>query len=210
MDYMTSGNHQQLGSEGTSSSESASNQPFEVLAESEILDMRARFTSPMIFATKVLTRIFTKDQLVGHNLSTKSLVKSGSKPASKQQQQQPTLDEDRINYIKSLVEKYYINSPASGSSSSSSAVPSTRSGGSKKNLDDVWISCRKAINRVIRNFEIKESKLIKSIETEMVDDEEQDDDETEEEETPQQPEQKNNVVNTRPNTRASRYRAARS
>lgn len=53
------------------------------------------------------------------------------------------LDEDRINYIQWLVNTYfnYFN---------------------EEKQEAVWKSCRKAINRVIRNIEIKESKLIKS------------------------------------------------
>ena len=88
----------------------------------------------MIFATKVLLKVFKKEELVGHNVSGNTYHKN-----TKNKQ---ALDEDRINYIKYLVDKYYPN----------------------KKKEMIWKSCRKAINRVIRNFEIKESKLIKSIE----------------------------------------------
>ncbi len=82
---------------------------------------------------------------MGHNASSKIYA---AKNSNKNKQ---ALDEDRMNCIKQLVDKYYMNGRGGGV-------------GSTKNLDDVWMSCRKAINRVIRNFEIKESKLIKSIE----------------------------------------------
>ena len=89
----------------------------------------------MIFSTKLLLRVFSKEELVGHNVSGKTFHKNLRNKVA--------LDEERINYIKWLVEKYYDS----------------------KSNENVWKSCRKAINRVIRNFEIKESKLIKSIET---------------------------------------------
>lgn len=94
----------------------------------------------MIFATKVLLKVFTKEELVGHNVSGKTYHKNAKNKQA--------LDEERIIYIKYLVEKYYPN----------------------KKKDMIWKSCRKAINRVIRNFEIKESKLIKSIEEDNLND----------------------------------------
>ena len=94
----------------------------------------------MIFATKVLLKIFSKQELIGHNVSGKTFHRNlGSKEP---------LDENRINYIKWLVENYFINNTKS---------------------DSIWKSCRKAINRVIRNHEIKESKLIKSLDEEEMD-----------------------------------------
>jgi hypothetical protein len=87
----------------------------------------------MIFATKVLLKIFSKEELLGHNVSGKTFHKN-------LKNKQP-LDEKRIMYIKWLIEKYFES----------------------KKKEQVWKSCRKAINRVIRNFEIKESKLIKTI-----------------------------------------------
>ena len=88
----------------------------------------------MIFATKVLLKIFSKEELLGHNVSGKTF--------HKHQRSKDPLDENKINYIKWLVENYFANNNKS---------------------ESVWKSCRKAINRVIRNFEIKESKLIKSL-----------------------------------------------
>jgi transposase len=116
----------------------------EILNESEILQLKSLYCSPMIFATKVLLKIYTKDELLGHNISGKTFHKN--------LKTKEPLDETRINYIKWLIENYFTN-----------------------NIEDinkretVWKSCRKAINRVIRSFEIKESKLIKSIDDEIID-----------------------------------------
>lgn len=93
--------------------------------------------SPMIFATKLLLRVFTKEELIGHNISGKTYHRN-------LRSKQP-LDESRIEYIRSLVETYFP----------------------QKKIDVVWKACRKAINRVIRNFEIKESKLNKSIDDDV-------------------------------------------
>lgn len=106
----------------------------DMLTEAEISEMKNQCCcSPMIFATKVLVRIFSKEELIGHNVSGKTFHKN-------LKNKQP-LDEVRISYIKNLVEIYFPN----------------------RKIEDTWKSCRKAINRVIRNFEIKESKLNKSI-----------------------------------------------
>lgn len=111
-----------------------------LLNEHEIAELKSYCCSPMIFATKVLVKVFSKEELIGHNVSGKTFHKN---LRNKKQ-----LDEDRINYIKYLVEKNF---------------------GTKK-IETVWKSCRKAINRIIRNYEIKESKLIKSIEEDMDED----------------------------------------
>lgn len=112
-----------------------------ILSENEIIELKNLCCcSPMIFATKVLLKIFSKNELIGHNVSGKTFHKN-------LRNKQP-LDEERINYIRHLVERYFPN----------------------KNIETVWKSCRKAINRVIRNFEIKESKLIKSIEDDLIGD----------------------------------------
>ncbi|CAF0857098.1 unnamed protein product [Brachionus calyciflorus] len=110
-----------------------------ILSEPDILELKNLCCcSPMIFSTKVLLKIFTKEELIGHNVSGKTFHKN-------LKNKQP-LDEDRIDYIRHLVEKYFPN----------------------RNIETVWKSCRKAINRVIRNFEIKESRLIKSIEDDLL------------------------------------------
>ena len=129
-----------------------------MLPEREIVELRNSCCSAMIFSTRVLLKIFTKEQLIGHNIAGKAFGKNGKN-------KQP-LDEGRINYIKLLVDKYYIQSQT----------------GRGKNLEDVWLSCRKAINRVIRNFEIKESKLIKTLDEDEDDEEEEEEEEEESEE----------------------------
>ena len=111
------------------------------LSEAELMDLRNFCCSPMIFSTRLLLKIFTKEELIGHNVSSKTYAKSFKN-------KQP-LDESRINYIRQMVEKYYMTG-----------------GQSMKHMEDTWMSCRKAINRVIRNFEVKESKLIKSLDEE--------------------------------------------
>ena len=88
----------------------------------------------MIFSTKLLLKLFSKEELIGHNISGKNSSKTLLKS-------KVALDDSRINYIRELVEKYFDT----------------------KSNENIWKSCRKAINRVIRNFEIKESRLIKSI-----------------------------------------------
>jgi hypothetical protein len=132
----------------------------EYLTERELLDLQSLSCSPTVFSTKLLLKLFTKEELIGHNLSTKpSITTSSTMTRSSKNNNnniinnsyhttKPLLDENRIQYIKNMVEKYWILSQ-----------PNTR-----KNIEEMWQSCRKAINRVIRNFEIKESKLIKAIE----------------------------------------------
>ena len=105
----------------------------DTLTDSEIKELRSLCCSPMIFSTKLLLRIFNKEELVGHNMKGKTFHRNLKSKVA--------LDDSRINYIKTLVEKHF----------------------STNFNENIWKSCRKAINRVIRNFEIKESKLIKSI-----------------------------------------------
>lgn len=112
-----------------------------ILSEAEILELKRLYCSPMIFATRVLLKIFTKEELLGHNVSGKTFHRN--------LKNKEPLDESRINYIHWLIQNYFA-----------SGTPSKQ--------DSVWKSCRKAINRVIRNFEIKESKLIKSIDVEDI------------------------------------------
>ena len=96
-----------------------------LLAEKEILLIKNLYCSPMIFSTKVLTKIFTTEELCGHNLSGKTFHKKSLV--------KPALDEKRLNYIKWLVEKNFEN----------------------KNKAQLWKSCRKAMCRVLRNRDKK-------------------------------------------------------
>lgn len=116
-----------------------------ILPEHKIIELKNLYCSPMIFATKVLVRIFTKAELLGHSIGVKTLMRQTNQVgnSNKTHKTKQPLDEDRINYIQWLVNTYfnYFN---------------------EEKQEAVWKSCRKAINRVIRNIEIKESKLIKS------------------------------------------------
>ena len=117
-----------------------------LLNENEIIEMKSLYCSPMIFATKVLVKIFSKEELLGHNVSGKTFHKN-------LKSKQP-LDEKRIMYIKWLIERYFNSND-----------------GKRVNVPLIWKSCRKAINRIIRNYEAKEAN--KSAE-EMSESEEED------------------------------------
>ena len=106
-----------------------------LLSNEEIIELKSLHCSPMIFSTKVLLKLFGKDELFS---STNNSKTSQRLAANKQQQHKPALDEARLDYIKWLIETYFRNE--------------------KKPIETVWKSCRKAINRVIRNFELKEAK----------------------------------------------------
>ena len=85
-------------------------------------------SSPMVFATKILLKIFNSDELIGHNVSGKTFSKilKDKKP----------LDEKRIGYIRWLIENNFESN----------------------NKDDLWRSCRTAINKCIRFNESKCTK----------------------------------------------------
>ena len=110
-----------------------------LLSREEIVELKNLHCSPMVFSTKVLLKVFGKDELVGHSFASVTSSKQSQRlAASKQQLNKPALDEARLDYIKWLIETYFRNE--------------------KKPIENVWKSCRKAINRIIRNFEIKESR----------------------------------------------------
>lgn len=103
-----------------------------ILSEDQIIELKNLCSSPMAFATKVLLRIFNKSELIGHCVAeTLSLKRLQNKEA---------LEEARINYIQWLVYTYYNCFDEEKQAS-------------------IWLSCRKAINRVIRSIEDKETKL---------------------------------------------------
>lgn len=111
-----------------------------LLTDAELNEMKNQCCcSPMIFATKILSRVFTKDELIGHNVSGKTYHRNLKNKRA--------LDEHRMSYIRSLVEAYFP----------------------QRKIDVTWRACRKAINRVIRNVEVKESKLNKSIDVDTDD-----------------------------------------
>ena len=84
----------------------------------------------MVFATKILHKIFTIDELIGHNVTGKTF--------NKYIKSKKALDEKRVNYIRWLVEANFESS-------------------NNNNKEDLWKSCRTAINKSIRKNEIKNS-----------------------------------------------------
>jgi hypothetical protein len=103
----------------------------------------------MIFSTKVLTKIFTTDELCGHNLTSKTFHKKSLV--------KPALDEKRLNYIKWLVERYFDS----------------------KNSVLLWKSCRKAMCRVLRNIDKKSLSSSQAKEANHDENEDEEDDEEE-------------------------------
>ena len=79
----------------------------------------------MVFATKILYKIFDISELLGHNVSGKTF--------NKYIKNKKALDEKRINYIKWLVENHFETN----------------------NKEELWKACRTAINKSIRNNELK-------------------------------------------------------
>lgn len=99
-----------------------------LISEKDILLIKNLYCSPMIFATKLLQKIFTHDELCGHNLSGKTYPQVNRNSLAKK-----ALDETRVLYIQYLVEKYFDSD----------------------DMELLWKSCRKAIGRVLRNLEKK-------------------------------------------------------
>jgi hypothetical protein len=139
-----------------------------LLSEKDILLIKNLYCSPMIFSTKVLTKLFSEDELRGHNLSSKSTGAFSQTYGYK-----PALDEKRLNYIRWLVEKYFDT---------------------YKNKTQLWKSCRKAMCRVLRNID-KKSVSTNSESDQLGDQEtEKDVDEPMESSTNNEQEQKRTVV----------------
>lgn len=95
------------------------NYDLELINDKEIMSIKNLSSSPMVFATKILLRIFDMSELYGHNVSGKTFSKSirTKKP----------LDEKRIKYIRWLVEYYFKG----------------------QDLENQWKLCRTAINKII-------------------------------------------------------------
>ncbi len=96
-----------------------------LISQNEVRLLRSHHCSPMIFATRILLKIFDPKELGNQSLQVTRLKQTPKR--------RNPLDERRIIYIKYLVEKYF-------------------------NCEDkefVWKSCRKAINRILRNIEKK-------------------------------------------------------
>ena len=96
-----------------------------LIDESEILLAKNVSSSPMVFASKILYKIFDLSELIGHNVSGKTF--------NKFIKNKQALDERRIGYIRWLVENNFEAS----------------------NKEDLWKACRTAINKSIRNNELK-------------------------------------------------------
>jgi len=95
-----------------------------LLTEHEIINAKNASSSAMVFATKILYKIFHLSELLGHNVSGKTY--------NKYIKNKKALDQKRISYIKWLIETYFDG-----------------------NKEELWKSCRTAINKSIRNNEIK-------------------------------------------------------
>jgi hypothetical protein len=100
-----------------------------VIPEDEIAMAKNVSSSPMVFTTKMLYKLFRVDELLGHNVSGKTF--------NKFIKNKKALDEKRINYIRWLVERNF----------------------EADNREELWKACRTAINKSIRNHEIKAGQL---------------------------------------------------
>ena len=114
-----------------------------LLDESEITAAKNISSSPMVFATKILYKIFALDELIGHNVSGKTF--------NKYIKNKKALDEKRINYIRWLVETYFLSDSSANNNNNTNNSSSTI----MRCSADTWKSCRTAINKSIRNNEIK-------------------------------------------------------
>ena len=102
-----------------------SNPDLNLISEADILLTKNVSSSPMVFATKVLYKIFDISELIGHNVSGKTF--------NKFIKNKQALDERRIEYIRWLVQNNF----------------------EANNKEELWKSCRTAINKSIRNNELK-------------------------------------------------------
>jgi transposase len=100
-----------------------------LVTEKEILTIKNISSSPMVFATKILMKLFRSDELHGHNVSGKTF--------SKNVKNKKALDEKRIKYIRWLVENNFETS----------------------NREQLWKMCRTAINKIILINEKKQTKM---------------------------------------------------
>ena len=98
------------------------------MSEREILAIKNLSSSPMVFATKILMRIFNVNEMYGHNVSGKTY--------SKNIKNKKALDEKRIKYIRWLIENHYET----------------------QNRESQWKLCRTAINKIILINEKKSTK----------------------------------------------------
>lgn len=100
----------------------------DLINEKEILLIKNISSSPMVFATKVLMRIFDLNELYGHNVSGRTF--------SRNVKSKKALDEKRIKYIRWLVENHFET----------------------RDKENQWKLCRTAINKIILISEKKAIK----------------------------------------------------
>ena len=96
-----------------------------LIPEEEVQLARTVSSSPMVFTTKMLYKVFTVEEMLGHNVSGKTF--------NKFIKNKKALDEKRVNYIRWLVERNFESD----------------------NREELWKACRTAINKSIRNHEIR-------------------------------------------------------
>jgi transposase len=118
---------QQCKTTSSSTTTTSNNSNLNLITESEILLTKNVSSSPMVFATKILYKIFDMNELIGHNVSGKTF--------NKHIKNKKALDERRIMYIRWLIENNFETN----------------------NKEELWKSCRTAINKSIRNNELKAS-----------------------------------------------------
>jgi hypothetical protein len=96
-----------------------------VIEDEEVSMAKNLSSSPMVFTTKILYKLFRVEELLGHNVSGKTF--------NKFIKNKKALDERRINYIRWLIERNFETT----------------------DRVELWKQCRTAINKSIRNHEIK-------------------------------------------------------
>jgi transposase len=121
-----------------------------LITEREIISLKNTACSPMSFATKVLFRIFSVDELHGHNVSGKTFHKHIS--------HKEPLEEKRLMYIKWLVEKYFYYPFLATNSTTSGNFTNDNNAYYYKNKDVLWKACCNAINKMIRRSEVNQIK----------------------------------------------------
>jgi transposase len=116
----------------TSSNKSIKTEPINLnlISDIEIDGIKKISSSPMVFATKILFKIFNPEELIGRNVTGKTF--------SKIVKEKKPLDEERIGYIRWLIENNFESN----------------------NKDDLWRSCRTAINKCIRFNELRCMKKV--------------------------------------------------
>lgn len=110
-----------------------------LLNDKEIIFIKNNACSPMSFATKILFKIYSLNELHGHNVSGKTFHRHilNKKP----------LEEKRLMYIRYLVEKHFKNEYDND----------------ENKFDALWKSCCNAINKMIRRSELQHEAAAKNL-----------------------------------------------